>query len=112
MGRKLMQGLLNLSPRGWFCAALVLCAGIGIAWLDTRPSWDDTGVTAAALFIVAAAASLAQVPPWLASVLVAGPILFAELSGNNGVLLSIPFALAGACAGAFIRHAIVGSRPA
>ena len=106
------RGVLGLSLRAWFSATLVLCAGIGIAWVDTRPRWDDTGVTAGAIFIVAAGGSLAQVPPWLAAGLVAGPILVAELSGGTGVLLSMPLALAGAYVGAFIRQAIVGSRPA
>jgi hypothetical protein len=85
-------------------SALILCAGLGIAWIDTRPQWDDTGVTAGALAIVAALGSLAQVPPSLAAALVAGPILVAELPGGAGVLLAIPFALAGAYVGALVRE--------
>ena len=83
--------------------ALTLCAGIAIACLDTRPQWDDTGITAAALMSAAAAGSFAKVPPWMAAALVAGPILVAEISGGGGVLLAIPFALAGAHGGALIR---------
>jgi hypothetical protein len=85
-------------------SALSLCAGIAIAWVDTRPRWDDTGVTAGALLLASAAASLARVPPWLAAVLVAGPILVAELPRGTGVLLAIPFALAGAYGGALARR--------
>jgi hypothetical protein len=90
-------------------SAVALCAGLGIAWVDSRPGWDDTGVTAGALVIAAAMASFARVPQWLATVLVAGPILAAELSVGRGVLLAIPLAIAGAYAGTFVRRRIVGS---
>ena len=86
---------------------MALCAGLGIAWVDSRPGWDDTGLTAGALVIAAAMASLARVPPWLAAALVAGPILVAELPVSSGVLLAIPFAIAGAYAGTFVRRRIV-----
>ena len=82
-------------------AVLLLCAGIAIAWVDTRPTWDDAGITAGSLFLVAAAGSLARVPGWLSAILVAGPILIAER-----VWVAIPFALAGALAAAFVRRLI------
>jgi hypothetical protein len=84
-------------------AAMVLCAGIAIAWIDSRPSWDDAGVTALAVTIVAAAGSLARVPAWLSAGLTVAPLVVTELSGGAGVLLAVPFALVGAFAGAFIR---------
>jgi hypothetical protein len=87
--------------------ALALCAGLAIAWVDTRPGWDDTGVTAGALALTAAFCSLTPARPWLVALLVAGPILVAELPGGTGVLLAVPFALAGAYAGAFVRRRIV-----
>jgi hypothetical protein len=77
-----------LSSHFLIASALVLCAGLGIAWIDTRPRWDDAGITAGAL---------TRVPPWLAATLAAGPILIAEIPDGPGVLLAIPFALAGAC---------------
>jgi len=87
-------------------SVLVLGAGVAIAWADTRPGWDDTGITAFAVLITAALGALLRVPPWLAAILVAGPLLAAELSNGTGVLLAIPFALIGAYAGAFFRRAI------
>jgi hypothetical protein len=100
-------------PRRWsvqvlLLSAAALCAGLGIAWVDSRPGWDDTGVIAGALLIAAALAALARVPPWLAALLVAGPILAAELSKGTGVLLAIPFAIAGAYAGVLVRRWIAG----
>jgi hypothetical protein len=85
-------------------SALTLGAGLAIAWLDTRPGWDDTGITAGALAIAAGLGALAGVPAWLAAALVAGPAVVAELSGGAGVLLAVPIALAGACAGALARR--------
>ena len=87
-------------------SVLLLVAGLAIAWVDTRPGWDDTGVTAGALLITAAMGSLATVPPWLAAGLVAGPIVVAEARGGSGVLLEILFALAGAYSGAVVRRRI------
>jgi hypothetical protein len=92
------------STRVLLASALTLGAGLVIAWVDTRPHWDDTGVTAGALMLAAAAASLFGVAPWLAAALVAGPVLVAEISANFGVLLAIPFALAGAFAAALCRR--------
>ena len=88
--------------------ALVLCAGLVIAWVDTRPGWDDTGVTAGALLVAATAAALAGVRPWLAAVLVVGPLVAAELTGGPGALLGIPFALVGAYSGALVRRHALG----
>jgi hypothetical protein len=89
-------------------SALTLCAGLAIAWVDTRPHWDDTGITAGAIAIAAGAASLVRVPPWLAAALVAGPVVAAEISGGTGVLLAVPFALAGAYLGALARRLVAG----
>ncbi|HUR21137.1 MAG TPA: hypothetical protein VMZ90_10040 [Vicinamibacterales bacterium] len=95
-------------PRAWlprhFAAVAVVCAGMAIAWVDSRPTWDDTGVTALAVMTLAAAGSLARVPAWLSAGLTVGPLLIAELSGGAGVLLAVPFALVGAYAGAFLRR--------
>ena len=103
------RGSRLLSPPALIASVLVLCAGLIIAWIDTRPRWDDTGITAGALAIAAALGSFARVPPWLAAVLVAGLILVAELSGGTGVLLAIPFALAGAYTGAYLCRRTVAS---
>lgn len=87
-------------------SVLVLCVGLAIAWVDTRPGWDDTGITVGMLIIAAAAGSLAGAPPLLAASLAAGPMLIAELPRGTGVLFAIPVALAGAFAGALIRRIV------
>src|SRR4029078_8350361 len=45
---------------------VAILMGAAIAWLDTRPSWDDTGVTAGLLFVSATIlGALAPTRPWL-----------------------------------------------
>ena len=91
-------------------AALILfaaAAGCVIAAIDTQPNWDDTGVTAGALFLVSAVTSGLGVPWWLAPVVVAGPLLIAEFGGIGwaAVLISA-ISLAGAGLGAAIRQTV------
>jgi hypothetical protein len=85
-------------------SVLVLAAGLSIAWIDTRPGWDDTGVTVGMLIIAAGAGAVAGVPFWLAAAFGAGPVVAAEISRGSGVLLAIPVALAAACAGLLVRR--------
>ena len=87
-------------------SALALCAGLVIAWMDTRPRWDDTGITVGALFFGALIISLMRVPPCLVVLFASGPMLIVELPASTGVLIAIPFALAGSYGGAFVRRRI------
>ncbi len=91
--------------RNLACAATLL-AGVGIAWMDTRPRWDDAGITAATVVLASAASAAARTPVWLAPVLVAGPMILAEIGGGGGVLLSLLFAVVGALVGWGVRKVI------
>ena len=86
--------------------AAVLLAGLALAWMDTRPSWDDTGVTAAGLLIIAALGALAGIKPWLSALLVVAPLLVVETSGSVGVLMAALFPLVGAYAGWLVRRRV------
>ena len=104
MNIRLIEKQRLFSWSSLFGSTLAFCAGLAIAWIDTRPHWDDTGITVGALLISTALISLLRVPPWLVALLTAGPILIAELPGSTDVLLAIPFTLAGAYTGALIRR--------
>ncbi len=81
-----------------------LVAGCAIAFMDTRPAWDDTGVTAGALLVASGLAALGGVRWWLAAMLVAGPLLAVEIRSLGwGAVLVFAFALAGAGIGAVAR---------
>ena len=82
-----------------------IVAGGLIAWVDTRPSWDDTGVTAGALLGVAGFVALAGLPWWIAAGLVVCPLLLAEIrSAGWGLVLAPGFAVVGAIGGALLRR--------
>jgi hypothetical protein len=93
---------------------VALALGLGIALLDTSPGWDDTGVSAAALFgVCALLGSVGPCQPWVWAV-AAGlwiPMLSLALhpsAPNYGSLLALVFAVVGAYAGAGVRRVLVG----
>ena len=86
------------------CAG-ALGAGLAIAWMDTRPTWDDTGITAAALLVASGLAAALGARWWLAALLVAGPLVVAESSGlGAGLALPALIAVPGAVVGALARR--------
>ncbi len=81
---------------------LAVVAGLAIAVLDSRPGWDDTGITAVLLAVAAglvAAASGRR--PWLWAVLVGMwvPVLEIPATGEGGPILALAIAGIAALAG-------------
>lgn len=112
------QAQTHLNPLaevGVFLLALAL--GLAIGWMDSRPHWDDTGITAGSLLLSAGlAAFLAERRPWLVGLavglwvpltVVAKHPSLASLAGGL-VILAIP--MAGAFAGAGLRRMVAGTR--
>jgi hypothetical protein len=98
-------------PRARTLAAFViaLVAGVGVALIDSRPGFDDTGVTATTLFASAAvAAALAQRRIWLWAVLVGiwVPLLEIPATGSWAPLVALVFSTAGAAVGYLIARAL------
>jgi len=81
-----------------------------IAYVDSRPGWDDTGVTAGAILICTAALGAAGPSrPWLWA-LAFGlwiPAVEITMTRNYGSLLALAFAFAGAYAGMAIRKVVM-----
>ncbi len=90
-----------MSPKYLIVPAIALAAGVTIAVIDSRPGWDDTGVSAAALFL--STAILATVSPrqwWLVALLTGAWIpLHGLLTGNVGAALAFVFAVVGSAIG-------------
>jgi hypothetical protein len=81
---------------------LAVCLGFLIAYVDSRPNWDDTGITAGALLVSCAVlGALAPDRPWLWALAVGVwiPLFGIASSRNFGSLLALVFALVGAYAG-------------
>jgi uncharacterized membrane protein len=86
--------------------------GIVIAYVDSRPNWDDTGVTALSLLISAAVlTTLAPQIPWLVALCVgiwipAYAIARTPSAGSLAMLVVLLFPLMGAYIGMAIRRFI------
>jgi len=91
-------------------ASFVVAVCIG--WIDTRATWDDTGVTVG--LIVVTSFSLGFAMPkysWLWALAIGGTITVMNVigSGNFGAVVSIAFALIGCYTGAGVRK-VVGEK--
>ena len=79
---------------------LATLSGIAIAWNDSRPAWDDAGISAFLIF---------SQKPWIIA-LVAGiwiPLFSFVSTHNYGGLLALIPGFIGAYAGFLIRKAIL-----
>ena len=90
---------------------LVLALGLGglIGWVDSRPNWDDTGITVGLVFLAAAFfGALRPSFAWLLGLAVGlGVPLWGILGrGNYGGLIALVVALIGAGVGAVLRKVL------
>ena len=91
---------------------LAVVTGIAIAYVDSRPHWDDTGVTVFAMVVSAAIFGLiAPRKPWLWALAIgmwipAHAMVRTLAPGSIVMLVVLAFPLAGAYAGAFIRRTV------
>ena len=90
---------------GWVLPVGVV-VGLGVAWIDSRPRWDDTGITAGILFLACAALGAADPRGAWKCALAVGiwiPLYNILTSGNYGAIPALLIALIGAYAGAGLR---------
>jgi hypothetical protein len=96
--------------------AAIAC-GLAIAYVDSRPTWNDTGITAGTMSLGAAALGLAGPRrPWLWALGVgiwipAYALVRAPSPGALSMLIVLVFPLAGAYLGMALRRAIMPSLP-
>lgn len=88
---------------------LALTVGAAIGYVDSRPTWDDTGITAGSVFL--AAAILATPRPraaWLVGLAVGTPVLAfnAVLHGTFESAVALAIAFAGAGIGYLVGKAV------
>jgi hypothetical protein len=92
-------------------AALVI--GLLIAYVDSRPNWDDTGITALAIFACCAVCgALEPKRSWLWALAIGMwiPVLAIITSRNYGSLLALVFSFAGAYMGMAGRKMLLPAR--
>lgn len=83
------------------------CLGLFFAYVDSRPTWDDTGVLVAAILLSSAMiGALGPRRAWLWALLIGVPmpiVGFLTTHQPPASAVAIVFALAGALAGAGLR---------
>lgn len=94
-----------------FFPSLILStlAGLGIAWVDSRPNWDDTGITAGAILLSGIFFGyLAGRKPWLIALAVSIwiPISGIVFSQNFGSLIALTPGFLGAYIGYLARKKV------
>lgn len=88
---------------------VAIVAGLLIAWVDSGPRWDDTGITAGAIFLTAALFGIlrpSRAPLWALAIGAWIPCFGIVLHRNLGSLLALAVAFLGAYAGAWTRRAL------
>jgi hypothetical protein len=86
--------------------AVAVLGGIFLAYVDSRPGWDDTGITAGGLLVAAGIITLLGHPrPWLVGLAVGIwiPLLYIYQSQAFSMLFVLIIPLIGAYAGWAVR---------
>jgi len=81
---------------------IAILAGLFFAYVDSRPTWDDTGVLAGAiLFTCGLIALIGYSHPWLLALAVGAwiPLRGIFITHNYGSILALVIAFVGAYAG-------------
>jgi hypothetical protein len=88
---------------------LAVFSGLGIAWIDSRPNWDDTGITVFAILVLATLFGfLTFKKPWLIALAVSLwlPLLEIMQTHHYGSLFALVPGFIGAYTGYLIRYLI------
>ncbi len=93
----------------WILLLLAFALGLVIGWVDTRPTWDDTGITVGAILIVAAGFGLLmrkRAWAWGVAVGMGTPLLNFLIHGSFAALVVLPVAFLGSYAGVFVGKVV------
>ena len=89
--------------------AIAMGLGLLITYVDTRPNWDDTGLSALAIFLSCGLLGvMGPARPWIWALAVGSwiPVFGIILKHNFGSLLALLIAFAGAYTGMVFRKII------
>ncbi len=98
-----------MKRRDWILVVISILIGLIIAWIDTRPGWDDTGVEVGIILIGSAGCGLLSPRfAWLWALCIGIWAPLANALAHHGLASSITlvFAFVGAYGGAFIGKSI------
>jgi len=90
----------------WVLFILAIVIGVLICWIDARPNWNDTGISAGLIFLATGFLGLA-IPErawiWALSVGIWIPLWNIILHNNYGSILALVIAFIGAYSGVFVH---------
>jgi hypothetical protein len=95
----------------WLLLVGALVLGLAVALVDSSPGWDDTGVSAGVLLVVAGlfgAARPSRAWLWALALGLWTPVLGIAVRGNLAALIALVPAFLGAFAGAGARRLLTG----
>ncbi|MEI7523734.1 MAG: hypothetical protein WCJ95_05370 [Mariniphaga sp.] len=81
-------------------------SGIALAWIDSRPNWDDTGISVLMILVVSTLFGyFSPQKPWITALAVSGwiPVYGIVTTQNFGSLLAIIPGFAGAFLGLLLK---------
>ena len=87
--------------------AIACSLGLLIAYIDSRPTWDDTGITAGSILLVSGLlAMLADRRPWLLALTIGVwiPLYGIVFTHDVASMLALVVAFVGAYAGWLVRR--------
>ena len=89
-----VAGLIGRRDR--LLAVAATAVGLAIGYVDSRPSWEEAGITVALLLLSAAmAAGLSGRRPWLWAVLIGVGVPIFEVAGRGGPASLVALLVAG-----------------
>jgi len=97
---------MKRDPKFIIFLSLSVLAGLFLAWLDSRPDWDDTGITSGLIVLTTALFGyLMPKQPWIWALTVSSwiPLYAISFTGNFMMLLLTLFGFAGAYLGAAVK---------
>jgi hypothetical protein len=92
---------------------IAVLAGIGFAYIDSRPNWDDTGALVVAILLVSGVIALLDGRrPWLIALAIGLwiPLHGIIISHNFGAIIALVIAFIGAYAGWVFRQVILSTK--
>ena len=103
-----MRSLVDwIGHRDAILAVAAAAIGLAIGYVDSRPTWDDTGITVSLILLASAIAStLSGRRPWLWALLVGAWVPLFEIWGSGGAasLIGLGVAAVGAMVGYLLRR--------
>ena len=109
-----MTRTMETRPRFYILLMIVVATGILIGWIDTRPKWDDTRITIAAILVTTFIPGiLFPTRAWLWAVIVGCEVALFNLipDGHTGGLIAVPVSFIGAYCGVLLRKVIATGNP-